>query len=332
MKVTTTKMIRAYSLFLILVVLGPGVAWAQQTTNRPGPSVASASVGDAPGTMNAAPGTPVSQSRIQIGPGDLLNVSVFDVPEMTQTIRVSDVGTAAFSLIGSVHVAGLTTDEARTLIAQKLKQGNFILDPQVYVLISEYSTQGVSVLGEVNKPGVYTVLGQRSLLDVISEAGGTTPAAGPDATVKHLDGTTLSVRLTKNAKESLASDIALLPGDKLIIPRAGIVYILGEVSRPGGFIMENDGNMSLLQAVAMAGGVNRTASMNRSKLIRKTANGYTEVPVPLKKLLQGGGGDMQLESEDIVYIPTNVAKSAIYRTTPAILADASSAAIYRGIP
>jgi hypothetical protein len=82
----------------------------------------------------------------------------------------------------------------------------------------------------------------------------------------------------------------------------------------------------------MAGGANRTASMNQAKLIRKTATGYSDVPVQLKTLLQGKDGDVQLQAEDILYVPINAAKSAIYRTTPAILADASSAAIYRGIP
>ncbi|HEY6119666.1 MAG TPA: SLBB domain-containing protein, partial [Pyrinomonadaceae bacterium] len=151
-------------------------------------------------------------------------------------------------------------------------------------------------------------------------------------TVKHVDGTAASIRLTKNAKESLATDIELFPGDKVIVPRAGLIYVLGDVGRPGGFIMENDGNMSLLQAVAMAGGTTRTASMNQCRLIRKSPNGYTETSVPLKRLLQGKTGDMQLQAEDIVYIPTSLTKAAVYRTAPALVADASAAAIYHGLP
>jgi polysaccharide export outer membrane protein len=271
-------------------------------------------------------------SRLHIGPGDLLNVSVFDVPELSQTLRVSDTGDVTLQLIGSLHVASLTTDQAGALIAGKLKDGNLIVNPQVAVLISEYSTQGVSVLGEVQKPGVYQVLGSRSLLDIISEAGGTTTLAGPDVTVKHMDGSMASMHITKNAETTFATDFELLPGDKVIIPRAGLIYVLGDVGRPGGFIMENDGRMTILQAVAMAGGPNRTASMNQAKLIRKTANGYSDIPVELKPVLQGKDGDVPLQAEDILYIPINTVKSAIYRTTPAILADASSAAIYRGIP
>lgn len=281
-------------------------------------------------SVNSAPAAGIS--RLHIGPGDLINVTVFDVPELMQTLRVSDTGDVTLQLIGSLHLSGLTTDQAGALIAGKLKDGNLILNPQVAVLIAEYSTQGVSVLGEVQKPGVYQVLGSRSLLDIISEAGGTTTLAGPDVTVKHLDGTTASMHITKNAQTTFETDFELLPGDKVIVPRAGLVYVLGDVGRPGGFIMENDGRMTILQAVAMAGGPNRTASMNQAKLIRKTASGYSEIPVELKTVLQGKNGDVPLQAEDILYVPINTVKSAIYRTTPAILADASSAAIYRGIP
>jgi polysaccharide biosynthesis/export protein len=319
MRTTMTKILSGSCLFVALVALGPNYASGQQGEPRDAAVVTAA-------------GTEGIQSRLPIGPGDLLNVTVFDVPELAQTLRVSDTGDATFQLIGSLHLSGLTTDEARILVAHKLKEGNFIVDPQVSVLISEYSTQGVSVLGQVQKPGVYPVLGSRSLLDIISEAGGTTSTAGPDVTVKHLDGSTATVKLTKNAQASLATDFEVLPGDKVIIPRAGLVYVIGDVGRPGGFLMENDGKMSILQAVAMAGGTNRTASMNHSRLIRKTATGYAEISVPLKTLLQGNGGDMQLESEDILYVPTNAMKSALYRTTPAVVAAASSAAIYRGIP
>jgi len=299
---------------------------------HPGRAAAQSQPATAANESSAGPGSAVTPSRLHIGPGDLLNVTVFDVPELAQTLRVSDTGDVTLQLVGSLHLSGLTTDQAGALIAGKLKSGNFILDPQVTVLISEYSTQGVSVLGEVQKPGVYPVLGSRTLIDIVSEAGGTTSLAGPDITVKHLDGSTATVRLTKNALTTLATDVELLPGDKVVVPRAGLVYVLGDVGRPGGFVMENDGRISILQAVAMAGGANRTASMNQAKLIRKTANGYSQIPVQLKTVLQGKDGDVPLQAEDILYVPINSVKAAVYRTTPSILADASSAAIYRAIP
>ena len=218
------------------------------------------------------------------------------------------------------------------MIAKVLREGNFLVNPQVSVFVSEYSTQGVSVLGEVTKPGVYQVLGSRSLLDIISEAGGITPFAGSDATVQHSDGTTVTVRLTKNAHEALSTDVQLTPGDKVMIPRAGLVYVLGDVGRPGGFIMGNDGKMSVLQAVAMAGGINHTSSMNRSRLIHKGPTGYTETSLQLKKILEGHQADFQLQAEDIIYIPTNAAKALLYRAGPSIASSVAGAAIYTSMP
>ena len=331
MRILITKIICGFLLLVALGTLYPIRVLAQQSATHPITIARTDIPSSTPRTDGPIPRTTVGQARLRIGPGDLLNVAVFDVPEMAQTVRVSDLGDAAFHLIGSLHMSGLTTDEARFLIAHKLKDDNFIIDPQVSVFIVEYSTQGVSVLGEVHKPGVYTVLGNRSLLDIISEAGGTTPIAGPDITVKHLDGNTISIKMTKTSQTILADDIELLPGDKVVISRASLIYVLGEVGRPGGFLMENDGKITFLQAVAMAGGINRTASMNQSRLIRKTATGYTEIPVQVKKLLQSGA-DIQLQAEDIVFIPTNIIKAAVYRTVPSIVSAASSAAIYRGIP
>jgi polysaccharide export outer membrane protein len=331
-KSTLNKTACALSLPLVMTFIYSGRAAAQATAAPASPVTMIVPEGNPGGIKGPESGGPAAPTRLRIGPGDLVNVSVFDVPEMAQTIRVNNMGDATFSLIGSLHLAGLTTDEAQALIAQKLKAENFLVDPQVSVFISEYSSQGVSVLGEVTKPGVYRVLGSRTLLDIISEAGGITPFAGPEATIKHLDGTTVTVRLTKDAQASLSADVQLAPGDKVLIPRAGLVYVLGDVGRPGGFIMGNDGKMSLLQAVAMAGGTNRTSSMNGSRLIRKGASGYTETAVPLKKILGGDRPDIQLQAEDILYIPSNSAKSLIYRTGPAVTASVAGAAIYRGFP
>ena len=297
-----------------------------QMSSTPAPLLAVNAPSSGPITLKSPDSA--ARARVQVGAGDLLNVSVFDIPEMAQTIRVNDQGDATLSLVGSLHLAGLTTDEAQALIATKLKAGNYLVDPQVSVFISQYGTQGVSVLGEVNKPGVYEVLGSRTLLDIISEAGGITSFAGPEATVKHADGTTITVRLTKDAHASLSSDVQLAPGDKVLIPRAGLVYVLGDVGRPGGFIMGNDGKITLLQALAMAGGMNRTSSMNRSRLVRKGPSGYTEIPVPLKKILHGDQADFQLQAEDILYIPRNSAKTLIYQTAPSLASSVAGAAIY----
>jgi polysaccharide export outer membrane protein len=256
----------------------------------------------------------------------VLEVNVYDEPDLAQTVRLDDLGDGTFNFIGSLHVAGLTTDQAAALMARKLKEGKYLLAPQVAVTIRDYSTQGVSVLGEVKTPGVYEVLGGQSLLDVLAAAGGTTPLAGAEITIQRAaDASTLTVLLSKDAHQSLSSNVRLFPGDKVIIPRTGLVYVLGEVGRPGGFVMENDGKMSLLQALAMAGGTTHTSSTNGSRLLRKGPSGYVDIRIELNKMLKGQAGDVQLQAEDILYVPNSSMKSAFARTAPTVLAATSGA-------
>lgn len=301
---------------------------------------ASAGAGQTPalplaaGSMNAtgpAEGT-AREASMKIGPGDLIEVNVYDEADLHQTVRLNDVGDGTLSFIGSVHLAGLTTGQAEVLIAGKLKEGNYLRAPQVGVIIHEYSTQGVSVLGEVKTPGVYGVIGGQSLLDVLAAAGGTTPLAGSEITIQRAgDGSTLSVLLSKDAHHSLSSNLRLYPGDKVLIPRAGLVYVLGDVGRPGGFVMENDGKITVLQALALAGGTTHTSRMNGSRLLRKGPSGYTDIHIELNKMLKGQKGDVQLQAEDILYIPGSAIKSVFARASPAVLAaatGATSAAIY----
>jgi polysaccharide export outer membrane protein len=278
-----------------------------------------------PAQEAASPAT----ARLRIGPGDLLDIKIFNAPEHDQTVRVDDIGDATLALIGKVHLAGLTTDDGEALIAEKHKSGNFFLDPKITILIKEYSTQGVSVLGEVSKPGVYPALGSRTVLDMISQAGGITPAAGNEAIIQRRSGgSILSVKLSVNPRRSLDSDVEVWPGDKVIVARAAIVYVIGNVNRPGGFVMQNDGRISILQAVAMATGVNGTASLSRARLIRKTTSGYVELKIPLKKILNGKENDMEMQAEDILYIPNSSTRSVFYHGVPNIIPAVASATIY----
>jgi polysaccharide export outer membrane protein len=263
----------------------------------------------------------------------LLDVKVFDVPELSQTVRVSDRGDAVLTFLGSIPIAGLTTAEAQTLVENRLRDGNFVRQPQVSIVIDEYGTQGVSVLGQVSKPGVYPVLGSRTLLDVISAAGGITPLAAHEATIKRRKGEEVfTSSLSDNPGELLASNVELWPGDTVIVPKAGIVYVIGDVGRPGGFVMENNGRVTLVQAVALAAGVNRTAAQTKARVIRKTASGYNDMPVDLKRILQGKAPDMPLEREDIVYVPPSTARSIAFHAPQVLESAASSAMIYAQVP
>jgi polysaccharide export outer membrane protein len=316
---------------LFLMVASSGSLFAQSNVQS-GTGSSAVQTQDVNAQANSTKPVPASELQLRVGPGDLLEVRVFEAPELTQSVRVNNLGDASFSLIGRVHVGELTPDEARDVIAKHLVAGHFLVNPQVSVLIQEYGTQGVSVLGEVQKPGVYSIMGNRTLLDVISQAGGTTVYAGSSVTIKrNFDGQMLTIPLTKNAASMLASDIRMQPGDKVMIPRASVIYILGDVGRPGGFLMQNSGHITVLQAVALAGGQNRTASMGHVRLIHKTATGYTDTQIPLKKIMDGHEPDSELQAEDILYIPVSGAKSLFYRTAPSIIQSAASAAVYGAI-
>jgi polysaccharide biosynthesis/export protein len=330
MRFISPRLICRFSFMLTIAVAGLAGARAEEG-KTPVPPLAASSI-NTTRTENGSREGKVPEAMLKIGPGDLIEVNVYDEADLHQTIRLNDLGEGTLSFIGKVHLAGLTTEAAETLIARKLKDGNYLLAPRVAVFIREYSTQGVSVIGEVNKPGVYGVAGGQSLLDVLAAAGGTTPLAGAEITIQRAgDASTLTVLLSKDAHKSLSSNVRLYPGDKVVIPRTGLVFVLGDVGRPGGFVMENDGKITLLQALAMAGGSTHTSSLNGSRLLRKGPSGYTDIHVELNKMLKGQKGDVQLQAEDILYVPGNGLKSAFARAAPAVLAAASGslgAAVY----
>jgi polysaccharide biosynthesis/export protein len=278
------------------------------------------------------PVTPRDGAQIRIGPGDLINVGVYDEPTLVQTIRVDDLGNAHLLLLGTQHLAGLSTSEAGALIQNLFKQGEFLLNPQVSLLISEYNTQGVSVLGEVKKPGNYPVLGDRNLLDVLAMAGGPTPLAANVVTIQRRSGSqeTVKTALANDPDQLLSSRVAIQPGDTIVVPKAGVIYVLGEVNRPGAFVIQTDGAMSLAQAVAWAAGVDFQASQTKTRIIRKTHDGFEEQVVNLKRVLEGKDPDPVLKPEDIVYIPSSLIKSLLAHAT-SISQSAASAAVYQGI-
>jgi polysaccharide export outer membrane protein len=267
---------------------------------------------------------------LQISAGDLVDLTVFDTPELSTKLRVDEHGLITLPLAGSLPVAGLTADQAGRAIESRLRQTDVLKDPHVSVTVLEYNSQGVTVLGEVRNPGVYPLMGAHGLLDLLSAAGGVTSNASKDVTVTHRDDPQhpVSVKVETKGSNAIAYDIDIRPGDKIMVLRAGIVYVVGDVGRPGGFLIENNDRLTVLQAVALAQGTNRTASLNHARLIRKTDGTRAEVPIPLKKILDNKAEDQALADGDILFIPSSGAKSAL-RTMEGILPSAASASIYR---
>jgi polysaccharide export outer membrane protein len=286
-----------------------------------------------PGTQPAA--SPAASAKIvavpiKIAPGDLLEVTVFDAPELTQQVRVGSDGKVQLAPMGETMLAGLTGQEAGKLIARELRERQFLVHPQVNVLIKEFSSQGVSVVGEVQHPGVYQILGPRTLLDVISLAGGLTNLADTRVTIKRRIGTTenVTVRLKNDdVQTSITNDVQVNPGDLVMVARAGLVYVMGEVNRPGGFVMQDNGHITVLQALAQAGGASRTASANKAVLLRKNEEGYTHDKIRLGRISRGQDQDISLHANDIVFVPSSRMKDAL-RETQSVANSLGSASIY----
>lgn len=284
-------------------------------------------------TEPAAPAPSADQApsrALRISPGDLLEVNVYGVDELKREVRVSSGGEISLPLVGTVKVAGLASEEAERAVAAKLQEGLFVKNPQVSVFVKEYATQGASVMGEVTKPGIYPVYGVRRLFDLLSAAGGTTNKAGRLITItRRTDpGHSISVSLTDDPARSLESNVDIFPGDTIIVSRAGIVYVVGDVGKPGGFVMENNERLSILQAIALAQGTNRTAALSAAKLIRRGPTGPQEYPIPLNKILSAKAPDEYLQPEDIVFVPNSATKTATRRGLEAVLQTVTGVIIY----
>jgi polysaccharide export outer membrane protein len=284
-----------------------------------------------PSSPAVAPAEHLDRARIRIGPGDLIDVTLYGVNDFHQDTRVNDTGSVSLPLIGDVHIGGATVEEAQNLISKSLVQGGFYRDPHVVVVIKEFASQGVSVLGEVARPGVYPMVGTRRLFDLVSLAGGFTDKAGRLVTITHRDQPDHAdeVTLSDDPAKSPASNVQIFPGDTIAVSRAGIVYVVGDVHRPGGFVMEHNGRMTVLEAIALAQGTNRTAALGSARILRRTANGpATEVKIPLKKIMAAKANDVELKPEDILFIPGSAAKSALSRGAEGVVQVATSLAIY----
>jgi polysaccharide export outer membrane protein len=198
----------------------------------------------------------------------------------------------------------------------------------VTIFVDESASQGATILGEVTKPGVYPVLGERRLYDVISAAGGFTDKAGRVVTItrRNKQDAPQTVQLPSNLADQTDGNVAVAPGDTIVVGRAGVVYVVGDVSHPSGFMIE-DNSLTVLKALALAGGANRTASLNGSKLLRQTANGVQEIPVQLKKILQAKAPDAPLQRGDILFVPGSAAKAFAYRGAEAAISMTTALAV-----
>jgi polysaccharide biosynthesis/export protein len=267
-------------------------------------------------------------SSLRLGAGDLLEISVYNVPELSTKARVGNAGDIYLPLIDYVHVTDLTVEEAQALIEKRLVDGGFVRSAHVTIFLDESASQGVTVLGEVAKPGIYPAIGDRKLFDMISAAGGFTPSAGRKVSIirLHSQNAPITVTLPRNLADDLQDDIEILPGDTITVPRAPIIYVVGDVGHPAGLLIDN-GSLTVLQALALAGGPNHTAKLGSVRIIRKGPSGMMETHVPLKKMLEAKSPDVALQADDILFVPLSGARVAAAQGVSAAISAATGLAI-----
>jgi polysaccharide export outer membrane protein len=265
-----------------------------------------------------------------IGPGDLLHLQVYDTPEMEQRARVTDAGNIPFSFLGNVHVASLTPEQAAKQIEGQLIAAGVMLHPQVTVRVEAYATQNVSVMGEVQKPGPYEIDTPHKVVEVLALAGGLTYIADRHITIERYGTSKQKVEYyySNAAASALSDDPMVYPGDTVVVSKAAVVYVLGDVLKPGGYpISTNDSRMTVLQAIALAGYANHTAAVGKSKLVRATPTGVEEIDLRVSAMEKGKKPDVALLPDDVVYVPFSFMRNVGVNGS-GILASATSAAIY----
>jgi polysaccharide biosynthesis/export protein len=272
------------------------------------------------------------KESLLIGPGDLIQVDVLDTPEMEQQIRVTDDGSAPLAYVGNVQVGGKTPAAAAEAIRLLLVSKNVMKHPQVTVRVQEYSTQDVSVLGQVRTPGAYPLTTPQPVLRVLSLAGGVTDFADREVTVKrHGSSEQLTYTLSNDPQKMLTDMVMVNPGDIVMVPKAPIIYIMGDVGRPGGYAMSsNESHLTLLQAIARAGSTNKTSVPSKVRLIRNGGDGKDgkkEIPIRLDAMEKGKIPDIDLQANDIVFVPFSWMKN-IAMSGSSIAASTAGAAIY----
>jgi len=348
-----------------------------------------------------------SPHEYTIGSGDLLSISVFDVPELTREVRVSQSGTISVPLVPArLHVAGLTEIQAEQTIADVLEANGLVSHPEVGVTVKEHRSRPITIVGAVQHPMVYQADYAVTLLEALAEAGGISSDAGdtiivtrpraavfipvpnPEPTTESAPGAAPSASdaipvptapdektessnatppafpsaeqvaqttsrtpdssgetqtptpsgniISINLNELLESgdmrnNIPLQSGDVVTVPHAGIVYVLGAVNRPGGFVLSNDRTqLTTLKILALAGGQTRVAKLDHAVIIRKDNQGkQTETEVDLKKVIDRQAEDLQMRASDILYVPDSKTKAVLYEALQIGLAVGTAVAIYR---
>ncbi|HTX75999.1 MAG TPA: polysaccharide biosynthesis/export family protein [Terracidiphilus sp.] len=294
---------------------------------------------EAPPVWNAAtPGAPAAGGNLAVGelpgpivPGDLLDVSEYHTPEFHSAVRVSAAGTVLLPMVGEVAVQGMDETTAAHAIADALVGKGILTHPQVNVLVTAFVGQDVTVAGEVARPGVYPYGVHHRLLDVIAAASGLSPEAGSVIRIVHRDAPEKPELIALDAAAGATPNPELVPGDTVEVSRAGVVYVLGDVIRPGGFTMEPAQPMTVLQAVSLAWGPTQNATVNKILLIHEQNGSRAVTTLNLKRMLRGLDPDMPIAERDILFVPDSAMKNLWNRSLESVVQSAAGVSIYAGL-
>jgi polysaccharide export outer membrane protein len=287
------------------------------------------------------------RSTYLLGPDDELTISG---PELDvqpgKTMRVDGEGDVQVPLVGRIHIAGLTVQQSEQEINKRLT--TYIRDPQVAIDVKELRSQPASVLGAVNSPGIHQVQGHKTLLEMISMAGGIRQDAGYSIRITRLMEwgciPLANAKVDASGQFSVAQvnlqsimdaktpeeNIQILPHDTITVPKAELVYVTGDVKKSGGFVLGERQTMSVLQAVSLAEGLTQTADKKHAKILRLNpgADEREEIAVDLKGILEGKTGDVRLQGNDILFVPGSTGKKVALRVIEAAIQTGSGFAIY----
>ena len=273
---------------------------------------------------------PEDFASLKLAPGFLLNIAVYDEPDFSGPARIDNEGNLNVAFLKPVHVGGDTVAQAKEAIEKAFRDQGILKNPQVSIDVQQFATTTATVIGEVQNPGKVELLAPHTLLEVIGMTGGETQLAGSEIDLKRADGDppTKTYHYARGGDASEIRDVMVHPGDTVIVKRAGVVYVLGAVNRPGGYAMQEQGELNVAQAISLAQGLAMQARVDGLRVVQKQADGkMIEIPVSYKKIMDGKESPMMLAAGDIVYVPVSRMKTVL-SSTMGVIGQTSAAAIY----
>lgn len=286
-----------------------------------------------PAQQSSTPTTKVAPPLI-IASGDLIEVNMFDAPELSGRFRVDEKGDITVPLLGRVHVEGETAEEIGTAIEQRYTEAEILRPANAHatVFVTEYATQGILVNGEVKSPGLFPALGVRMLVDVMTAAGGPTPFASSKVVItrKTDQGNPITVDYNPEALIPLMPQVQIFPGDMITVPKAGSIYVLGDVNRPGVYVLEGRQALTVERAMGLAGGGARAAALKRVHLVRTVEGGRKEeIILSMDRIYKGKDADVAMKDGDVLYVPTSTAKLVTVQAISSALGIGTQVVTYK---